>query len=154
VAGPTVIGAATPHLPPPRIHAPATNPRSGADQGQMYSTVVFRGVGRCPVWGANVGSRDVNWRGWLMDDTLLQCPQRCWSYVASFQLQLTAKTRSCCNQHADAAANIISVVSTFTPAMFSPADIHKPHAAQPDLLLLLLLCDLSSPLCGRTEIAV
>jgi len=63
---------------------PTTNPRSGADQGQMYSTVVFGGRGRCP--GANVGSHDVNWRAWLMDDSLLQSPQRCWSYVASFQL--------------------------------------------------------------------
>ena len=43
---------------------------------------------------------------------------------------------------------------TFTPATFSPACIHKPHAAQPDLLLLLLLCNLSSPLSGSTKIAV
>jgi len=104
------------------------------------------------VRGASVGSRDVNWRAWLMDDSRLQNPQSCWSsYVASFQLQLTV-------QHVDAAANSMSVVSTvlstFTPATFSPAGIHVPHAAKPDLLLVLLLCDLSSPLCGRTEIAV
>jgi len=35
-------------------------------------------------------------------------------------------------------------LTPFTPAMFSPAGIHKPHAAEPDLLLLLLLCDLWS----------
>jgi len=34
----------------------------------------------------------------------------------------------------------MSIASTFTPATFCPAGIHKPHAAQPDLLLLLL-CD-------------
>jgi len=32
----------------------------------------------------------------------------------------------------------MSVVSTFAKATFSTAGIHKPHAAQPDLLLLLL----------------
>jgi len=68
--------------------------------------------------------------------------------------QLTAKTLSCCSQQAVAAANNMSVVSTFTPATFSPAGIHKPHATQPDLLLLLLLCDLSSSLCGRREITM
>jgi len=68
-------------------------------------------------------------------------------YIASFH----AETQSCCSQQADTAANYMSVVSTFTPATFSPVGIHKSHAAQPDLLLLLL-CDLSSPLCGRTEI--
>ena len=82
----------------------------------------------------------------LLDDSRLQSPQRCWSYVASFQLT------HC--QQAVAVANNMSVVSTFTPATFSPAGIHKPHATQPDLLLLLLLCDLSPPLCGRREIAV
>jgi len=40
-----------------------------------------------------------------------------------------------------ATANNMSIASTFTPATFCPAGIHKPHAAQPDLLLLLLLCD-------------
>jgi len=53
-----------------------------------------------------------------------------------------------------AVANNMSVVSTFAKATFSTAGIRKPHAAQPDLLLLLLLWDLSPPLCGRTEIAV
>ena len=32
----------------------------------------------------------------------------------------------------------MSVVSTFAKATFSTAGIRKPHAAQPDLLLLLL----------------
>jgi len=59
-----------------------------------------------------------------------------------------------CNQQADTAANNMSVVSTFTPALFSPAGVHIPYTAQPDLLLLLLLCDLLSPLSGCTEIVV
>ena len=33
----------------------------------MYSMVVFRGGAGVQV--ANVGSRDVNWRAWLMDDS-------------------------------------------------------------------------------------
>jgi len=44
--GLTVIGAGTQHLPPSRIHAPATNPCSGAEQKQMYSTVVLGGMGQ------------------------------------------------------------------------------------------------------------
>jgi len=46
----------------------------------------------------------------------------------------------------------MSIVSAFTPATFSLAGINKPHAAQSDLLLLLLLCDLLLSLSGRTEI--
>ena len=47
-----------------------------------------------------------------------------------------------------AAADNMRVVSTFTPATFCPAGIHKPHDAQPNLLLL---CDLMSPLFGHTR---
>jgi len=113
----------------------------------MCSTVVFGGG--AGVRGANVGSRDVNWRAWLTDDSRLQSPQRCWSYVAS--IQLTHCQDSVLLQPAAVAvANNMSVVSTFAKVTFSTAGIRKPHAAQPDLLLVLLW-DLSPPLCGRTE---
>ena len=57
---------------------------------------------------------------------LLELHRICWSYIASFQQTLCQDS-----------------------VLLQPACgrcIHKPHAAQPDLLLLLLLCDLSSPL--------
>ena len=62
----------------------------------------------------------------------LQSPQSCWSYVAS----LHAKTRSCFSQHADAAADSVSVVSAFIPlqprSLWLPG-IHMPprHPARP-----------------------
>ena len=65
--GPTVIGACTQHLPPSRIHAPATNPRLGQTRDKC-TRLLFSGEG-AGVRGANVGSRDVNWRAWLMDDS-------------------------------------------------------------------------------------
>jgi len=111
------------------------------------------------VRGANVGSRDINWREWLIGSSrgcrrLTQClpytardvsiigsrlksPTTLLELCRIVPAKITAKTRSCCSQQAVAAADNMSVVSTFTLATFSPAGIHKPHAAQPDLLLLL-----------------
>jgi len=154
--GPTAVGAGTRHLPPPRTHAPATNPRSVAEQGQMYSTVFGREAGVRERMSGHVmltGGRGLwttamasvcRMRGVCVIGSRLQSPQSCWSYVASFRL--THCQDSLQQQHE-------RVVSTFTPATFCPAGIHKPHATQPNLLLLLL-CDLSLPLCGLTEIAV
>jgi len=56
-------GRLTGHLPLPRIHAPVTDP----GRGQMYSTVVFGGG--AGVRGGNVGSRNVNLRACLMEDS-------------------------------------------------------------------------------------
>ena len=70
----------------------------------------------------------INWQKlvsanfFYQNTTLLDC----WSYIASFQQTLCQDS-----------------------VLLQPACgrcVQKPHAAQPDLLLLLLLCDLSSPL--------
>ena len=83
-------------------------------------------------------------------------PQRCWRYVASFQLT-HCQDSACCSQQAVAVAK----QHLLRPRSLRPVSIdHKPHAdQQPDLLLLLLLsclliCIMLSPLSGRPQIAV
>ena len=133
------------------VIAPATNPRSGADRGQMYSTVVFGGGCRCPVSKCRVT--------WCQLAGVSYGRQPASKSTTLLELRRIIPANSMPRLGPAAAASMRTLqqtawaLSTFTPATFSPAGIHKPHASQPDLLLLLL-CDLSSPLCGCTEIAV
>ena len=53
-----LIGAGTGHLPPPRIHAPQLTLAVGQTGTDVLSGY-FRGE-EAGVWGANVGSSDVN----------------------------------------------------------------------------------------------
>ena len=141
-----VVGAGRPtgHLPPPRnLPSPRTDVRDSCFGGRCGCP-----ESKCRVtWCELVGMAYRRQRYVSVIIIRLQSPQSCWSYVTSFH----AKSHFRCSREADTAANDMSVVSTFTPGTFSLAGIHMPYT---DLLLLLLLCDLSSLLSGCTEIAV
>jgi len=84
--------------PLPGHMPPATNPRSVAEQGQMYSTVFGREAGVREQMSGHVmltGGRGLwttamasvcRMRGICVIGSRLQSPQSCWSYVASFRL--------------------------------------------------------------------
>jgi len=132
---------------------PTANPRIGANQGQMYSTVVLGGGGRCPgskcrvTWcqlaGVAYGRQPAS-----KSTTLLEL-RRIIPVNSLPRLGPAAGSRRKLQQTTWALCQHL-----LQPRSVQPVSIdRKPHTAQPDLLLLLL-CDLSSPLCGRTEIAV